>query len=459
MCLDLKYMNNKIIKEEAKEISLLAECDVTVAGGGVAGLGAAIAAARNGASVILIDSHGYFGGTATAGMVCNFGGYIPSLIGGVFKEFIDRLENLKSIKKIFNNVLNGYTLFYDVEIFKYILIQMIEEAGVTPLLHSNIVSTIVKDHKINGVVIESKSGRQAIFSKVIIDATGDGDVAALAGADYKKGRESDGKTQAMTLCFKMGGVNIRKLIDYINKNNKEFRELNLDLNINPPVVTVGGFKNIIDKAIKNKDLSVDHEILWIGSLIRKGEVWINWTHIVNVDGLNVLDLTYAEIESIKQVMECVNFLKKYIAGFKHSYLINMANDIGVRETRRIVGEYTLTEDDILSGRKFKDVIARNNSPMDIHSPDGEKQYWIDVKPYDIPYSSLIPKNIDNLLVAGRCISATHKAMASIRFQPCCIATGQAAGTAAAIAVKDCVVPRKVNIAKLQEFLKNQGVII
>ena len=240
MYLDLKYTNNKIIKEEAKEISLLAECDVTVAGGGVAGLGAAIAAARNGASVILIDSHGYFGGTATAGMVCNFGGYTPSLIGGVFKEFIDRLENLKSIKKIFNNVLNGYTLFYDVEIFKYILIQMIEEAGVTPLLHSNIVSTIVKDHKINGVVIESKSGRQAIFSKVIIDATGDGDVAALAGADYKKGRESDGKTQAMTLCFKMGGVNIRKLIDYINKNNKEFRELNLDLNINPQIVTVGG---------------------------------------------------------------------------------------------------------------------------------------------------------------------------------------------------------------------------
>ncbi len=449
----------KFIKEEAREIEVLAECDVIVAGGGVAGIGAATAAARNGASVILIDSHGYLGGTATAGMVNNFGGYKLSLISGILKEFIGRLESYKSIISIYNEVLNGYTSYYDVEMFKYVSLQMLEEAGVKLLLHSYIVNSIVKNNKINGVILESKSGRKAVLSKNTIDSSGDGDVAALAGAEYEKGRESDGKTQAMTLCFRMGNVNLQVLIDYINKNKEEFRELNIDLSNNPPILAIGGFKSIINKARKNKDLSIDHEILWIGSLIREGEVWINWTHIVDVDGLNVLDLTYAEIEGMKQVIECVNFLKKYIAGFKSSYLVNIANDIGIRETRRIMGEYVLTEDDILSGKRFSDAIARNNSPMDIHSPSDEKQDWIDAKHYDIPYSCLVPRNIDNLLVAGRCISSTHKAMASIRFEPCCMATGQAAGTAAAIAVKDSVVPRKINITKLQRILKSQGVII
>jgi ribulose 1,5-bisphosphate synthetase/thiazole synthase len=451
--------SDDFIIEKEKKIKILNKCDVLVVGGGVAGIGAAIAAARSGVRVILVDNHGYLGGTATAGMVNNFGAYKPSLISGVLGEIINKLEEKKSIRSIFNHILNGFTSYYDPEVLKYITTKMLQEAGVKVYLHSYISDAIVIDNCVSGIIFESKSGRNAIISKAIVDSTGDGDVAAFAGADFCKGRESDNKTQAMSLCFRLGNVNFKELIDYVQSNKGEFRELNLDLDKTPPMFAIGGFKSLIKEAIRNNDLKTGHEILWFGSLLNDGEVWVNWTHIINKDGLSVTDLSFAEMEGLEQVFEAIDFFKKYIPGFKDSRLVNIANDIGVRETRRIVGEYILTESDIVEGRIFKDVVVKNNSPMDIHSPDSEKQDWLETNNYDIPYRCLVPIKIDGLLVSGRCISATHKAMASIRFEPCCMATGQAAGVAAALSVKYNVKPRELNVGKLQEELKKQNVIL
>lgn len=452
--------SEKSIWRDRRKVPVMAESEVVVVGGGVAGIAAAVSAAREGVKVLLIENLGILGGTATAGLMNNFGGYLPSLIGGFTKEVIERLGNMKSVFPLFNPVLNGYSMIFDPEVFKYIAMQMLEEEGVKLLLNSMVVDSIVEDKKIKGVFLESKSGSGAVIANVIIDATGDGDVAWKAGVPYQKGREKDGKLQAVTLMFEVGRVNIGKLIKFVNRNKDDFCEICIDTTQDPPQLMVGGFYSLIKKAIKNQDFPLEHELIWVDGSLRNGDtVTINATHIINIDGTSVFDLTRARVEGVKQVMSVMKFLKKYVPGFELSFLRCTASSIGVRETRRIIGEYMLTEEDILSGRSFDDVIARNNAPMDIHSPTDGKQKWVQVKPYDIPYRCLVPQIIDNLLVSGRCISSTHKAFASTRFMPCCMATGQAAGIAAALSVKNKVTPRQLDVIKLQKALRKQGAII
>jgi len=406
------------------------EHDVIVAGGGTAGAAAAVAAARNGADTILIERYGFLGGTMTAGLVNPFMTFHANgeqIIEGIFQEIIDRLKSM-----------NGYderTGAFDAEIMKLVLDQMVEEAGVKLMLHTCVIDSIMQKNVIRGVEIYNKFGKQAILGKVVVDATGDGDVAVMAGAPYEKGRRRDGLTQPMTLNFRMGGVDLERMPprDEINKLFKE---------------------------AKNRgEISIPREkVLWF-STIRKGEIHFNTTRVIKVDGTNVDDLTYAEMKARREMLELIKFLKERVPGFENAYLLMSGVQIGVRETRRIIGEYVLTEEDILKARKFEDVIARGSYPIDIHNPAGEGTVIKRPPPgeaYDIPYRCLVPKNVDNLLVAGRCISATHEAQAAIRVIPIVVAIGQAAGTAAALAAKLEVSPRDLDVSLLQKTLWEQG---
>ncbi len=447
-----------LYREQARDIGVLASCDVLVAGGGMAGVAAAIAAARAGADTMIVDPHGYFGGTATAAGVCNFAAYLPELLGSVALEIMGKLEDRRVMTRIRNNVLDGYISFYDAEVLKQVLQGMVLEAGVRPLLRCSVASAIVEEGSLRGAVVETKGGRKAVLSQVAVDATGDGDLAAMAGAPFSKGRESDGKTQAMTLTFTMGGVDTDKLLDYVERHPEDFRELNYDRASAPPTISIGGFSKLIRDARSRGELPVDHEIMWIGSLPRPGEVYMNWTHVVNVDGLDPLDLSRAELEARRQIADSIAFFNKSLPGFRKAFLLATSHEIGVRETRRILGRYVLTRKDVAEGTTFPDVVARNNAPIDIHSPHDERQTWHKAAVYQIPYACLVPRQPDRLLVAGRCISATHEAIGSARFEPCCMNTGQAAGTAAALALREARSPADIDIGELQSLLRAQQLI-
>ncbi len=410
------------------------EHDVIVAGGGTAGVAAAVAAARNGADTILIERYGFLGGTMTAGLVnpfMTFHAGKEQIIKGIFQEIIDRLKDM-----------DGYdekTKAFDNEVMKIVLDQMIKETGVKLLLHTYIADALVtKGNAIRGVEAYNKSGRQAVLGRVIIDATGDGDVAVMAGAPYEKGREEDGLTQPMTLNFRMGGVDVERMPSR-EKINKLFEE-----------------------AKAKGEIKIPRENVLYFLTTRKGEIHFNTTRIVKVDGTKADDLTYAEIEGRRQMVELIKFLKEKVSGFENAYLMMSAVQVGVRETRRIIGEYVLTGEDIVKARKFSDVIARGSYPIDIHSPTGEGTIIKRLPPgesYDIPYRCIVPKKVENLLIAGRCISCTHEAQAAIRVIPIVVAIGQAAGTAAALAAKLHVSPREMDVSLLQETLKKQGAIL
>jgi len=409
----------------------VSEYDVIVAGGGTAGVAAAVAAARNGANTVLIEKYGFLGGAMTAGLVNPFMTFHvgrKQIIKGIFQEIIDRLKDM-----------NGYdekTKAFDNEAMKLVTDHMVKEAGVKLLLHTYISDALVtKRNTVRGVEVYNKSGRQIVLGKITVDATGDGDVAVMAGAPYEKGRRKDGLTQPMTLNFRMGGVNVERMPSR-EKINRLFEE-----------------------AKAKGEIEIPREDVLYFPTTRKGEIHFNTTRILKADGTKAEDLTYAETEGRRQMAQLIKFLKEKVPGFENAYLLMSGVQIGVRETRRIIGEYVLTEEDILKARKFEDEIARGSYPIDIHSPTGEGTIIKKPPPgefYDIPYRCMVPKKVDNLLVAGRCISTTHEAQAAVRVIPIVVAIGQAAGTAAALAAKLRVSPREMDVPLLQKTLKEQG---
>jgi len=404
--------------------------DVIVIGGGTAGLAAAVAAGRNGVGTLLIERYGFLGGSMTAGLVNPFmefhaGG--EQIVCGIFQEMIDRLKDL-----------HGYderTQAFDVEAMKLVADRMVKESGVKLLLHTCIIDALVEGNAIRGVEVHNNSGRQVVLGKVIVDATGDGDVAAMAGAPYEKGRKEDGLTQPMTLVFRMGGVDVDRMPSN-EEINRRYRE-----------------------AKARGDVTIPREdVLWFPTT-RRGEIHFNTTRVVRADGTNAEDLTGAEVEGRRQMAELAKFLKAEVPGFEEAYLSSSAAEIGIRESRRIMGEYAITGEDITEARKFKDVIARGSYPIDIHSPTGEGTVNPPMAPgasYDIPYRSLVPKEIENLLVAGRCISSTHEGQSAIRVIPIVVAIGQAAGVAAALSARLNVSPRRLDVSLLQRTLRSQG---
>ena len=373
------------------------EPDVLVVGGGPSGVAAAIAAARNGAQTLLIEQYGFLGGMGTAADVAVFMPYRYS--GGIFREMLARLDQLRGRK--------GPA--FDVNLMKVTLDQLTAEAGVQTLLYTRAIAVVTKTGRpwrneprqtIAGVVMHNKSGLQMVKAKTYIDCTGDADIAAWSGVPFEIGRVEDGETQPMTMCFRMGGCTFNggSIMDY---PGMEDFWASYAWNPNP------------------------------------GEVTLNMTRVKGFSGINGEDLSQATIAGRQAVMEAVEALKKNVPGFENAYLIDMPAQIGVRETRRIVGATVLTGEQIIEPKVTyahrRDVIARCNYDVDIHDPNGTKAQIIRLKqPYEIPYRCLLPKGVDNLLVAGRPVSADHVAHSSLRIQPNCYALGQAAGTAAAL---------------------------
>jgi hypothetical protein len=331
---------------------------------------------------------------------------------------------------------------FDPEGVKYVADQMVEESGAELFLHSLTCNTIIADDGIKAVLIESKSGRQAITGEVFIDATGDGDIAALSGVPYEKGREEDDLLQPMTLMYRLGNVNVKSIWDDERALSEKMKEARKRGEMPPYRVCFGS----------------------PGSAIRDGEISVNTTRLYG-DATNVEDLTRAQVQGRKDVRKIVDFWRRHAPAYSESHLIDTAIQVGIRETRRIIGDYVLTGDDVLNYRKFDDVIALGNWPIDLHDPTGgTKQADIGIllrrdRAYQIPFRCLLPKNIDNLLVAGRCISTTREANGSTRVMPICMALGQAAGTAAALAVAQKTSLRDLEVSTLQKRLLEQGALL
>jgi len=453
-------------KTVTREFPITMETDVLVCGGGTAGAVAAIAAARNGAKTTLLESAHALGGTATIGGVNGFhgfrrhdrsaGGVAEQVIFGMGQEILDRLGDMGGVVGKKGEYSKGSVQMFDPELMKLLLEQMCVEAGVHFLYGTYVVDTVSEARSVQGVTYVNKSGPGCIKAKVTIDCTGDADVAASAGAQYSTGR-INGKPMPMTLSFLMGNLDI-----------EEYRK---QLGWKPPM-------SLMMKAHENGDLSYADGVNNFGyfgilNVVREGKrltdvAWFNSDMVYNTDATNAEQMTQAWLKGRKRMYEIANFARKYLPGCKDAYILYTQPMMGIRESRNIVGDYVLTDDDFHQARRHADVVGQSGRAMNVHPPEGllpgmvehigNPPFWTETKvPFDIPYRILLPVGVENLLVAGRCISATGLVMGSMRGEPQAMLTGEAAGTAAALAIRDGVAPRQVSIAKLQDRLKEQNV--
>jgi hypothetical protein len=448
-----------MVTEPAKNLPVRLDVDVLVVGGGPSGLIAAQAAAEDGLNVTLIDSRSFVGGNMTIGLpILGFLGQKGNqIIKGIPQKFIDRLKAVDASSEHRPCPLHMSLTLVEPEAVKNVGLEMLIEAGVHVLLYTFCVGVIKEENHLKGVIIESKSGREVILAKTIIDCTGDADVAFKAGVPCEQGNDVGG-AQPPTLMFCMGGVDTEKLRMSIAEEPRTYLTdfiPNEYFGQNNQFIVVG-LRSVMEKArAAGYHLPVERTILITG--LREGEVWVNMSRINGVDGTNPESLTHGEIEGRKQVEEIQRYLIEYVPGFEKAVFTKMAPFLGIRETRRIVGKYILTAEDILGCHRFEDSVAVASYPLDIHHPEGGgcTLTWCGDS-YDIPYRTLIPEKVENLIVAGRCISTTHEAMSAIRVMAPCMAMGEAAGRAAKLAIRKNILPSQLNVKELQAELLDKG---
>jgi succinate dehydrogenase/fumarate reductase flavoprotein subunit len=457
--------------------------DVIVVGGGTGGIMAAIAAGRDGARTLLIEQYGFLGGTATAGGLCNMASFFykdEQVIKGQPQEFMDRLvamggatPHLRALKSYGSGY---YASLYNRELFKTLALEMVLEAGTDILFHSLLVNVVTEDKHVKGVVVENKSGSQTYLADVVIDCTGDADVAYHAGAECVMG-DGDGVIQPGSLMFDMANVDIDKLHGYVMATLDDYDVKTEQIPVDKPIpknlqqrqfVAQGFYKVFRGKVLSGEVYSAKESILFTTTAL-PGVISLNSTR-VHFDPTDAAQRTKAVIDGRKQAQSIANFLIANIPGFENAYFADSGIDVGFRESRHIVGEYTMQAEDVRRGRRFDDVIARYGFPVDIHKET--KGSWYDVQDrrdrtvegmwienddaYDLPYRCLIPKRINGLIVVGRCISVSHVAHGSTRLMPLVMAEGQAAGIAAKLAVDSGVDVRAIDIKTLQKCLLEKG---
>jgi len=464
----------KYITEKEKTIPIYKEVNVVIAGGGPSGFAAAVAAARNGAEVLLVEKTNYVGGLLTCAPIVGFYNYFgEQVIFGIAQELVERLINYGASPGHIVDPRLGSATVVDTEMLKVVTQEMVEEAGVKLLFHTYTTVPLKEGGEVKGLIIENKSGRQAILAEVVIDATGDGDIAAGAGAEYQI--KDKYKQQPGNLLIRMDNVNVDKIRLAIAKNPDNARTIpgfgaGADYYLNAERFILDGFVDQLNTARDNGDIPEDYPMRWciIATQPREDEVIVNLVMATHFQSVDADDLTMAEIETRKKIPIVVKFLKKYIPGFKDAYLIDSHEIIGVRESRRIIGDYVLKPEDIIQQRSFKDGVAIASGGISLgHNPEGkvwdkeylEKHPRKGLRGCEVPYRCLLPKGIERLLVTGRCISATKKAQNAIRVMAPCMALGQASGTAAALAINTGVSPRQISTDKLRSTLRNQGVYL
>ena len=455
----------RLLTLPARTAALVAEPDVLVVGGGPAGLGAALGATGAGAEVLLAERYGFLGGNATAALVMPLmsshtqrGKPLPAdvsrlmppdhgpgepVVAGAFNKLLTRL--VAAGGALSPSAETGFVVPFDPEVFKLVALDLLDEAGINFLLHA-FATEVIEPHNLEGVVFETKSGPVVVKARVVVDCTGDGDIAARAGAPFDVGREDDALVQPMTLMFRMVEFERSAFAAYIKAHPDQWRG-------------VHGLWDLIRKATAAGELDLPREDLLFFGTPHEREVSVNSTRVTGVLGVDVWDLTYAEWQSRRQMRQIAAFLRRYAPGFEQAYVVQSGVNIGVRETRRIRGDYQLTAADVLEARKFDDVVARCAYPIDIHNPTGSGTILKRLpsgEAYDIPLRCLLPQGVDRLVVAGRCISGTHEAHSSYRVMPTAMATGQAAGVCAALAALTGRAPRDLPAALVQHELKRQG---
>jgi hypothetical protein len=444
----------KTIKEPTRETKVCREADVVVVGGGPGGIGAAVSAARNGADTVLIERYGHLGGMGTGGLVT----IIPLLtdifgkqqIVGITQEWIDRLDAREAVdypkkehwgsldkelvryyfeRSFFYTRLDRviYTAIIDAEISKVILNDMVEEAGVKTYLHSWGTEPIMEGSECKGVIFESKSGRQAVLGKVVIDATGDGDLLPYAGIEFEDNIPPNFRIANLALIFWVDGVDLKRVEDFRKNQPEKFGELMRKC------LEAGGYPSFFRSLLKNQE-----NIVWCHN------------RLPNKSQVDVEELTRAEFEGRRKMMITYDFWKENLPGFEKSFIVLSGPQLGTRSSRRMIGEYKLTQKDLADNQPFEDTIAI--------FPDLDRgQESLDHPLMYIPYRSLLPKNVDNLLVACRAFSSDEHVQEWFNLIPHCIAFGEAAGTASSLALQAGVSPKKVDIKTLQKQLVRQGV--
>lgn len=465
--------------------------DVIIAGGGTSGVAAAISCARVGANTLLIERLGALGGQMNVSgppgfaYAWMFNPRWEQIIGGIMEETHNRLlkegHALPHLKVDFRT---GYSFSYvDPDWWGLLMFQMMEENGVHLLLHSLVVDVMKEGKTIKGVIVENTSGRQAVLGKVVIDCTGEGDVSVWAGAPYEKLPKE--KLQPHTISFTVDGVDWDRVLKYIKENLNEFifrphpylnwtqeqiHERMKKVNDITEIGEIMGWVSLREEAMAKGEW---HGYSGVGFFLtpREGGViqahFQHSSHVPNCDPTDVRDLTYGEIEGRRQIMIAWKFIKKYMPGFEKAYITRICPELRIRESRRIIGDYVLTGEDVVQARKFEDVIGKSSFPKGGHHTastktltlDENHEYPKDGGSHDIPYRCLVPKNVENLLVAGKPISTDRDAYH--RFLQQTMVTGQAAGVAAALCVKKNITPRELekDVSELQKILLQQGVIL
>ena len=438
--------------------------DVLVVGGGNAGCAAALASARHGARTLLVERYGFLGGTATAAMVgpwMTFHSGSQRIVGGIAQEIVERLVARGGSPGHVHDASDYVATItpFDPEIHKALLFEMMREAGVDLLLHAYFLEALCEAGGVAGARFATVAGPREERASVTIDATADAYVAASAGVTVQQG-DAAGRVQPATLIFRLSHVDLAETARYLRENPSEMRtSLPPAERTAERLTAVAGLYSLWERARKRGDVSVRRELVSFFAAPYPDEVTVNMTRVVDIDPLDPDDLTRAEVEARAQVMELFAFFKRDVPGFANCRIAATATQIGIRESRRIVGLYTLTRNDVLGARTFDDAVARSAYPIDIHNPSGSGTRTQRLAPgaaYEIPYRCLVPKDVDGLLVAGRCISTTHEAHASTRLTPTVMSLGQAAGTAAAIAARRGIQPREVDARELRAELVRDG---
>ena len=441
-------MTARTLLEKSRQTPVIGEYEVVVLGGGPAGIAAAIAAGRSGRSTVLIERYGFLGGAGTAaglstfcGLHANVAGEHRQVVHGICDDILARIERMGGLNAPHLSVQNRIMAqAYDMSAYKIAADELILEAKTKLLFHAFAAAAIMRsESEIEAVVVETKSGRGAILGKIFIDCSGDGDLAAWSGAPYDLG---DGKGNFLypTTMYRIGGVDpqragrawelIPRLMEEAEKEGRRFPR-----------------KKPIVRPQKHP-----------------GEWRANLTQIRNpdgsaVNGVDAKQLAYGEIEGRRQCWETFEFIKSVTPGFERAYIVEIAPQLGIRETRRVRGEYTVTEEDILGCADFPDAIGVQGWPVEAHvSGDVNFVFTRKERGYNqLPYRMIVPLAVDNLLVAGRCASMTHEGQSSARVSGPCFVMGQAAGTAADLAIKAGVAPRAIDAKALRSRLEGDGV--
>lgn len=430
------------IDEPLKRIPVKQNVDVLVIGGGPSGMAAAVCAARSGVKVMLVEQSGSLGGMSTAGLMSHWTGNTQ---GGFYEEILERAFSYEREINFVNDLLPKQII--NPETLKTVFLDLLYESGVILQLYTFACEAIMDGQKIKGAVIESKSGREAVLAEIVIDCSGDGDIAVKAGVPFNKGRETDGKMQPMTLMFKVAGVDTSRAV---------FPDcFECTIALPKGEIQALGRANIPHPA--------GHVLLYKTTL--PGVVTCNMTNCIDLDGTKSEELTKAEYICRSQITPIVQFLREYVPGYEDCFIISSASTIGVRETRHLEGLYTLTSQDILEAKVFDDwAVTKAHFNFDVHNvngagldENGTQKEFTQAKGYTIPYRCFVPMKVKHLLFAGRNISGTHLAHSNYRAMPICVNMGQAAGTAAALCVKNEISPGELNAAELQHALKQQGV--